>query len=309
MTFGDAQTLSELHLAVERQHDRKAVLEHRATEAPYQVAVEMPDWRFHRQILRIGLYLAERVGLGPGDRVAIVSRPSIDSLAVEWAAVLQGAVAVVADPDLPPAVLARALEACSPRATFLASAAREALRTAGEPGPRLEETEFVALDGDAPPRRYHPLRAGSRAGGTLDTAERAQGLRARARAVTPDMPALGFLDGGSRDGLAWRYLAHREAVSRARQVSGGTAKAGDVAYVTGAPPTLAMRTALGAFVADGFTRCVFGSRGRDPSFEASVEVCELRPRWIVGADGARPHQTAARRGAAWIRQWRPFSKA
>ena len=55
----EPENLGLLHLAVERKHERPAVLRYRMATG-WQ---DMPDWRFHRHAMRIGLYLRERAQL------------------------------------------------------------------------------------------------------------------------------------------------------------------------------------------------------------------------------------------------------
>ena len=55
----EPESLGVVHLAVERKHDRAAVLRYRVATT-WQ---DMPDWRFHRHAMRIGLYLRERAQL------------------------------------------------------------------------------------------------------------------------------------------------------------------------------------------------------------------------------------------------------
>ncbi len=307
-----AETLARLHLAVERAHDRKAVLERRGGDT----SLELPDWRFHRQVIRLGLYMSERVGLAAGDRVAIVAPLSFETLATEWATFLQGGVSAAIAPDLDGAALVRALEAIGPRVAFVASAALdrivEATGGAGArglpafPGP-LSEMEIIEIGNDAPTGRTMSLSQALELGGTLDTAERAQSLRARARAVTGDMPAFAVLSGDS----AFKLVTHRDAVAHVRRFwSAAPARAGDVAYVTGELATVPLRMALRAFIADGRTRSVLGTKGRERE-----EIAVVKPRWILTSSGVRvapplPLGSAGRTDGAWawspaarIRQW------
>jgi acyl-CoA synthetase (AMP-forming)/AMP-acid ligase II len=313
-----AETLSRLHLAVERAHDRKAVLERRLAGT----SLEVPDWRFHRQVIRLGLYLSERVGLAAGDRVAIIAPLSPETLATEWAIVVQGGVSVAIAPHLDGKALLRALEAVAPRAAFIATAALdrlvEAAGGAGATGlpdlpPPLSEMEVVESLSSAPTGRSMSLSQAIELGGTLDTAERAQSFRARARAVTGDMPAFAVLSGDS----AFTLVTHRDAVAHVRRFwSAAPARTGDVAYVTGELATVPLRMALRAFIADGRTRSVLGTPGLERE-----EIAIVRPRWILTSSGvrvapasplARADGTDGSRGgspAARIRQWLTFRRA
>ena len=81
---------------------------------------ETPDSEFHRDILRLALYLHERVGMSAGDRVVLLAPLSPEWLVVDWATVTQGAVTVVLDPALSDAALAAAWERFAPVAAFVA---------------------------------------------------------------------------------------------------------------------------------------------------------------------------------------------
>src|SRR5260370_31712151 len=63
-------TLAEMYLAAMRTHERRAAILHWAEER----WSETPDWRLDRQVIPLALFLRERVGLKPVDRVAILSR-------------------------------------------------------------------------------------------------------------------------------------------------------------------------------------------------------------------------------------------
>jgi long-subunit acyl-CoA synthetase (AMP-forming) len=118
VAFGDSaepENLGLLHLAVERKHDRSAVLRRRAG-ATWQ---DTPDWRFHRHAMRIALYLKERGQLKAGDRVALVSRLRPEWAVVQWAALTQGMPTAAIDPTLPDAELTAHLAALAPRAVFI----------------------------------------------------------------------------------------------------------------------------------------------------------------------------------------------
>src|SRR6266516_785383 len=110
-----AETVSELYLAAMREHDRKSVTLHWSGDR----WEETPDWRLDRQVIRLALYLRERAGVGPGERVVILSPLRREWLLADWAACAQGAAAVAIDPDTPTPALAAALEEIAPRAAFV----------------------------------------------------------------------------------------------------------------------------------------------------------------------------------------------
>src|SRR5713101_7984130 len=193
-----AATWARLFLAAMRKHDRAAVLLHHGQEK-WQ---ETPDWRLERQVIRLALFLRDRGGILPGDRVAIVSRLRPEAVAAELAALAQGAAALAIDPDLSPAEL---------RAVFCFDGSADGAWAWSE-----------ALD----------------LGGTLDTPERAQLFRALAREVKADAPALGHLVGWDGS-LRAQFLTQAETAARLVALRAGSpARKGAVGYVAG-PPTAA----------------------------------------------------------------------
>jgi acyl-CoA synthetase (AMP-forming)/AMP-acid ligase II len=272
-------TLAGLFLAAMRRHDRAAVLlQHDGVKWR-----ETPDWRLERQVIRLALFLRDRARLGPGDRVAIVSRLRPEAVAAELAAIAQGAAAVTMDPDLPPDVVRGAIEEAAPAVAFVPDAAARD-RAAGA-------RAVLCFDGKA--EGAWAFCEALDLGGTLDTPERAQSFRAQAREVAPDSCALGYL-AGSDGALRCHFLSHAEAVARIHALRAESpARKGAVALLA-APPTLAARLALLSFVFDGSTTCAVGTPGR--------EVAGLRPDWVVGPAGvpgsARPAGPAPRRAGA-----------
>ncbi|HWE25972.1 MAG TPA: AMP-binding protein [Myxococcales bacterium] len=291
-----ASTLPRLFLRAMRTHHRPAVLLSR-DGARWR---EMPDWRFERQVIRLGLFLRDRAALAPGDRVAVVSSLRPELAVAEFAAAVQGATSVAIDPGLPADQLVLALTAAAPAAIVLERASvRE----------QIGSTQRAVLAMDGRPHDGWMWSEVLDLGGTLDTPERAQQFRARAREILADAPALGHVI--ARDGaVQCQFISQADAVARVNAVWADAAPAqGDVTYVSG-PVTLGARVACLAAVTDGVTRCAFGTPGSE-----TAEAIELRPRRIVAsadvADRARravaatappPAQsTAARRVLEWLR--------
>jgi hypothetical protein len=298
-----AQTLSQVHLRAERGNGRRVVMQHRASDR----WDEMPTWRFYRQVIRVGLYLRERLGVETGDRVAVMSPLRPERLVADWATVVQGAVTVGLDPDLPSAALASAVAQLEPRVVFVAGSSERA-RLLELHGGALSAERIVVFD---PPTASQEASSWSQVldlGGTLDTAERAQKFRSLARAVRPDAPALAHAEHRGDGSVVWRFLTHRDVVRqledfRVRVPSRG----GDIAYVSGGGLPLATLVALWAFVGDDHTTTAIGTPGKE-----GEQIAELLPHVLVAPSGVLEGSAAsAARAPAWskpdnglrVRKW------
>jgi hypothetical protein len=211
------RTLGELFVRSERVHDRPFALRAWRKGKPESV----PDWRLHRQILRMAIYLREREGVQAGDSIAIVASLGPRSIVLEWGAVLLGATVALLDP--------RQLEV---------------------PG---------VLDVLRARRVFDEVAFWSQAlelGGTLDTAERAQSIRGAARAIEPGAPALSYLE-GTNGTTSWAALSHADAVARVRSVWSLSSQPREVTVPVPRETTLSARLALYAYVGDGRTRVAF----------------------------------------------------
>jgi hypothetical protein len=262
------ETLGPVYLATERKHDRPWVLRH-PTSAGW---VETPDWRFHRHVMRIGLYLRGRAHLEPSDRVAFVATLGPEWGVAQWAVLTQGASTVAIDPGQSRDELASQLGSLAPRVVFADAAAIEGVVAWNEsaPGPAT----VVALNGPS----IAAASSWSEAldlGGTLDTAERANAYRLALNAVTPDTPAIGQI---ARNGAGpWRFLSQRDVARAVRQVwLRARIARGDVAYLAGGAPSLATIVAFLAFSGDGHSQVVLGTPGREVE-----EILETRPSKLV----------------------------
>ena len=275
----DPITLPQLHLAAMRKHDRAAALRLR-DGAQWR---DTPDWRFERQVIRIGLFLRER-GLSPGDRVAVVSPLRSELVVTEQAALALGAASVALDPGLTDAELAAAMAQIAPKAVFVEVAALLD-RVGGQP------RVVVCFDGPVAADRGSPWTEALDLGGTLDTPERAQSFRAQARDVRPEMPALGFFSHPGNGSAACEFLTHSQAMALVREArAGAQAAKGDAAYVAAGPALIPTRIALYALLGDGLTTVALGSPGHELE-----EIAELRPKRIVAPQSVLE---AARRIAA-----------
>ena len=270
----EGHTIGKLHLRAERSHARKTITTHWEDGR----WIEMPAWRFYRQVIRVGLYLRERLHVAPGDRVALLSPLRTERIVAELAMVVQGGVVGTLDPRMPPQALASALAQLQPKVTFASGPAqvtllRELVAHGATPGTLVAFDAVAADDKSAPPAA--PVTAWSEVldlGGTLDTAERAQKFRGWIRAVGGDAQALGHTE-GSNGTIEWQFLTHAEVARRADDFS---AAPGDIAYVSGAHVPLATQLAVRAFVGDGRTTIAIGTPGREMN-----EIVELRPQVIV----------------------------
>ena len=274
VAFGESaepENLGLLHLAVERKHDRTAVLRRRAGAA-WQ---DTPDWRFHRQSMRIALFLKERGQLKAGDHVALVSRLRPEWTVVQWAALTQGMPTAAIDPTLPDEELTAHLAALAPRAVFVEGGCLD--RAMACLGSIRGVSTIVTLDGPGGGQALSWSEVLD-LGGSLDTAERANALRTEARAVPPETPALGHAV-GTNGAVAWRFLSHREVVRRVHRVWARARIArGDVAYVAGGVPSLGTSVACLAFTADGYTQVIVGEKDNELD-----EIVMARPHKIIAS--------------------------
>ena len=269
-------TLGDLHLAAERKHERQAVFKRRVAGQVHEV----PDWRFHRNIIRLALYLRERLRIQVGDTIALSGPPSVEWVLADWAAIVCGAAAISIDPGSADLALASAFRQFAPRVAIADASSAERLLSLQGTAPTLQE--IIVIDGPVSSERTISLSAALDLGGTLDTAERANTLRKQIRTIPPSSPALVHAHPGNALASAWNVMTHEDVVDfiRARREQHPRRK-GDVAYVPGAPLSIGGRLALYDFVSDGATCTAFAS-----GESAHHEVELFAPTWIVSEDGA-----------------------
>jgi hypothetical protein len=235
----------------------------------------MPSWRFYRHVVRIGIFLRERLGIGPGDRVVIGSSPRHERALAEWATVCLGAVVVPLDARTRQDALTEWFARVAPKAAFVGRA-EDCRRILELQGSSAAEATIQFDPGPAAVRSWCEVLD---LGGTLDTAERAGAFRGQARSLTADMPAL-EVGMGSADGASG-VVTHGELVRRLQAFWARVPpREGDVAYVAADEDASAASLPLLAFVADGRTVTAFGS----PGIEAD-EIRELCPRVVVAPSG------------------------
>jgi long-subunit acyl-CoA synthetase (AMP-forming) len=238
-------TLGSLFLSVERHHQRAAVVE-RLVAGRIE---STPDWRFHRHVLRAALYLRERCGLRADERVVLAAPLGPEWLIFDWATVIQGATIVVVDHRSTDERLRAIWEELTPRVALVENEgmASRLLALAGA----TESLEHVISLAEMQSREgWASFGEVLDLGGTLDTAERANQARARARTVAAtQIAALHPATGES--------MTNGDIAARIRMP--GRAKGPAVVHVAGgAPVTPALHVALYGYVADGSTCTSFG---------------------------------------------------
>jgi hypothetical protein len=264
-----AQTLGQLHLEGERSRAARMVLRSRDDDK----WVELPAWRFYRQVIRIALFLRERLGVAPGDRVLIASPLRSERIVAEWAIVTIGAATVAADLDLPQDALGSLVAMISPKAAFVTDEVDRG-RLLGQPNSPIADRIVVFGAGGTRPESKTWLEALD-LGGTLDTAERAQMFRQDARAIQPELAAVGYRE--QANGAPITMLSHAEVVRRLRSFwSRVPPRDGDRAYITGGRSVSPLCLPLWAFAADGRTSTTLGTAGRE-----AEEIAQLRPHLHV----------------------------
>ena len=234
-----------------------------------------PDWRFDRQVIRMGLYLREFVGVEAGDRVAIVSETRREWLVADLATAGLGAISVAIRPTMDPLLLSALLADTAPKAVFVSETALSTVEVAAR---RLSSIRaIISFDAIVSPNGTTPMARVIDLAGTLDTPERAQWWRSQARDCTPQSLTLRHYEPGYDDSPGYVEMtqgAVRDAVTS--HWTDQPAWEGDVAYVASSEMTLPLRLSLYGFVADGYTTVAFGSPEH-----AADEIATLQPAKIV----------------------------
>ena len=250
-----------------RHHIRPAVMSWPADDG-FESA---PDWKVDRKAIRIALYGREKLGVEPGERVALVGRLHWLWPVVDFAAMGFGAIPVGIEHDVSDDALGSALAEARPRVVFATDphSAERVLKLAAEGGLRDATVVGEGLDeGD----HVMPIAKLLELGSILDTAERAQSFRAVSRQIDPAGQAFWHVGPG---GLT--RCTHAEAMGTiAPMLRARPAMSGDVAYVAGPRVDLGVRLALAAFVGDGLTTTTLGREAR-----IDKELRELRPHKMV----------------------------
>jgi hypothetical protein len=278
------ETLSGLYDLGLRHHVRSAALAW-WTDG---VLERMPDWKLDRLAIRLALFGRERLGLEPGERVAVLGRLGWLWPALDFAAMGFGVLPVGLEHDLPDDAVASVCAEAAPRAVF-ATDRESALRLAGLRRAGRLGSATVVGEGLAEEEGVLPLARVMDLGAVLDTAERAQAFRLVSRRVAPESPAVWHAGPGGVE-----RLTHRAAMARtAPALRARPASEGDVAYLDAPRATLRKRLALAAFVGDGHTTTALGREGREVE-----DVAEARPHKVLTSE---PWLAAAcsGRGSRW----------
>jgi hypothetical protein len=248
----------------------------------------IPDWRLDRLAIRLALFGRERLGLEPGERVAVLGRLGWLWPVVDFAAMGFGVLPVGLEHDLTDDAVAFAFSEAAPRAAFATDAESvsrlKRLREAGRLGGAT-----VVGEGLTEEEGLRPLAQVMDLAAILDTPERAQAFRAHSRQLAAGSPALWHV---GPQGLV--RLTHQAAMARTAPVlRARPACEGDVAYLDAPRVTLRKRLAMAAFVGDGHTTTALGREGR-----AAEDVAELRPHKVLASE---PWVSAAcdGRGPRW----------
>lgn len=265
------ETLNRLHAGAMREHARRSAL--MAREGAQWIAI--PDWRLDRQIIRLGLYLRERLDVTPGKRVVLLSELRPEWLIADFAALGLGAISVAIDPRLQGDDLAAALEDAAPSITFVSSASQHLLESLDGRAP--SHGQVITLDSGPTDAGVLQLKPLLEMGGTLDTPERAQMYRAGARDLGPDRPAIRHYLRAPGGGWERVQLSQGGVIERLRMGwLRDPARSGDLAYVSDPTVSPAARLALYAFLGDGYTTTALAPAGWELS-----DLAGLRPTTIV----------------------------
>jgi long-subunit acyl-CoA synthetase (AMP-forming) len=259
----------------------------------------VPDWKLDRLAIRLALFGRERLGLEPGERVAILGRLGWLWPVLDFAAMGFGVLPVGLEHDLSDDALASVFAEAAPRAAFATDAeSTERLKRLRRAG--LLGNATVVAEGLAEEEGLLPLDRLMELAAVLDTAERAQAFRAFSRQVAPERPALWH---AGPHGLV--RLTHQAALAQTTPVlRSRPACEGDVAYIDAPRVTVRRRLAMAAFVGDGLTTTALGREGR-----AAEDIGGLRPHkvlasevWVAGACDGRGPRWPAGLDRRWARR-------
>ncbi len=268
-------TLTRLYLLAMREHNRVGVFLHGSGDRWEPT----PDWRFDRQVIRTALYAKERLGVGAGQRVAIVSELRPEWFLVDFATAGLGAVSIAVPASLSPDGLAATLEHANPHAVFFSGRVRESLQAMASGV--LDRRGWVCFDGGSDGEIVDFTQL-VELGGTLDTPERAQDFRAGAREAQPDEVVIRHYLESAHGHATYVDLTHREVLERLKASwADNRPLPNDLVYVASPAVSLDLRLTLYAYIGDGYSTVALGNPGAE-----GPEIRSLQPHNIVASSKA-----------------------
>jgi hypothetical protein len=184
---------------------------------------------------------------------------------------------VMVDASIPANNLIAALIDVGPKVILASPAGIEKLDGGTLRLPGLEQV--VALDSGKVEENVIRLETALELGGTLDTAERAQALRATARGVEPGRAAVAHYEGSENREPQWQELSQGDVIQRIAAIWRDQEPAtGDRVYLVGPELTLAVRLSLYACLGDGYSTTALA-----PSLGRAPELAEVRPTRVIAS--------------------------
>lgn len=303
--------LPELYLLGMLEHARPGVLK-TLEDGEWQTT---PDWRFDRRVIRFATYCRGPLDVQPGERVAIVGPLTPDWLAMDFAILCTGGVAVGLPGELSDENLA---------ATVRESGARLAFATDAESARRLLdlrldapglETLIAPLERPEAEPWLLNLEHVMKHADTLDTAEKAREFRFGARGLGLEGDAFWHVPAAGSGESETVKLDRRQLMAAVRQrLLEQPAGEGDVALFTPGPVTAAARIAAYAYVGDGHTITALcsgpGCKGVAALAPTQIEACapfvgELEQTLGIEKPGSLARGWLARERLPWLARFAP----
>ena len=304
-------SLPERYLLGMLEHVRPGVLQ-TYEQGEWQTT---PDWRFDRRVIRLAIYCKGPLGVKAGERVAIVGRFVADWLAMDFAVLGIGGVAVGLPAQLSDENLAAGVRESGARLAFATDeeSARRILDMRLDT-PNLETLIAPLERAEAEPWLLNLERVMDHAG-TLDTPEHAREFRFGARGLGLDGDAFWHVPvaGSGENGLV--RLDRRQLMAAVRQLLlEQPAREGDVALFPPGPVTAAARLAAYAYVGNGYTTTALAT---EPGWEAVPALApshiqatpptveELERALATEKPGALARSWLARESPPWLARFAP----
>ncbi len=243
-------TVNDLYSLAMREHVRPAVVQY-WTSGRW---TRDPDWRFDRQVIRVALFLGERLGIERGHPVALMGPLGVTWPLVDFAVQGLRGVPVGIDHRLDDRQVVHALRDARAAVVFATddqTAARLARLRA-----HVGSVRFVIQPSGTDEGADGVVGMGflwSR-GDILDTPERAQRWRGAAREADAEDIALVQYARGTAGASDRHEMTHREAMEFVRdRVARAPAREGDVAYFATRGVTAHARLCVYQCVGDGYS--------------------------------------------------------